>query len=115
MAPVFFAGQNSRLFQIASHVSMTLRLSLIFKEVHDRIGSEVHMRVGAVVPYDKLPSMDDRQGFMAQLRDMTYALGEGVPNPPKSRVKRPRASGLQGITPTPSATQSFSISRSSSR
>ena len=47
VAPVFFAGQNSRLFQVASHLSMTLRLSLIFKEVHDRIGSEVHVRVGA--------------------------------------------------------------------
>jgi putative hemolysin len=91
VAPVFFAGQNSRLFQIASHVSMTLRLSLIFKEVHDMIGGEVQMRVGAVVPYDKLPSMDDRQAFMAQLRDMTYALGQGVPNPPKTRIKRPRS------------------------
>jgi hypothetical protein len=35
--------------------------------------------------------MDDRQAFMAQLRDMTYALGQGVPNPPKTRIKRPRS------------------------
>ena len=34
---------------------------------------------------------------------------------PASRVNRPRASGLQGITPTPSAAHSGSISRSSSR
>jgi hypothetical protein len=34
--------------------------------------------------------MADRQDFMAQLRDMTYALGRGVPNPPKTRIKRPR-------------------------
>src|ERR1700742_3716123 len=32
VVPVYFAGQNSRLFQLASHVSMTLRLSLLFKE-----------------------------------------------------------------------------------
>jgi putative hemolysin len=104
VAPVFFAGQNSLLFQIASHVSMTLRLSLIFKEVHDRIGSEVQMRVGTVVPYDKLPSMADRQGFMAQLRDMTYALGEGVPNPPKSRIKRPRSAPKSASGPRRSGT-----------
>ena len=47
VAPVYFAGQNSRLFQLASHISMTLRLSLLFKEVHDRIGtrdSSAHRR-----------------------------------------------------------------------
>ena len=36
--PVYFHGQNSRMFQIASHLSLTLRLSLIFKEVCDRMG-----------------------------------------------------------------------------
>ncbi|CFP60929.1 Uncharacterised protein [Bordetella pertussis] len=33
----------------------------------------------------------------------------------QSRVRRPRASGLHGSTPTPSAQHSLSISRSSSR
>ncbi len=46
MAPVYFAGQNSRLFQLASHISMTLRLSLLFKEVHDRIGGDIPLRIG---------------------------------------------------------------------
>jgi putative hemolysin len=90
VAPVYFAGQNSRLFQVASHISMTLRLSLLFKEVHDRIGSEIHMRVGDVVPFDKLGEIDDRHAFMENLKRMTYALGTGVPNPPKSAFKRPR-------------------------
>ena len=38
VVPIWFGGQNSRLFQIASHVSLTLRLSLIFHEVKTRIG-----------------------------------------------------------------------------
>lgn len=90
VAPVFFAGQNSRIFQLASHISMTLRLSLLFKEVHNRIGSELHVRLGEPVPFDKLPATSDRVAFMRHLREMTYRLGEGVPAPRKSRFKRPR-------------------------
>lgn len=90
VAPVFFAGQNSRIFQIASHISMTLRLSLVFKEVHDRIGSELHVRIGEPVPFENLPATGDRQAFMRHLRAMTYRLGEGVPTPSKSRTRRPR-------------------------
>lgn len=90
VAPVFFAGQNSRIFQLASHISMTLRLSLLFKEVHDMIGSEVVVRVGEAIPFDRLPAMADRQEFMSRLREMTYALGAGAPEPAKSKVKRPR-------------------------
>lgn len=83
VVPVYFAGQNSRLFQLASHVSMTLRLSLLFKEVHDRIGSEVHVRIGEVIPYRELAAINDRQEFMNRLRAATYALGEAMPKPPR--------------------------------
>ena len=89
VAPVFFAGQNSLLFQLASHISMTLRLSLLFKEVHDMIGGEVVVRIGEPIPFDRLPDMSDRHDFMSSLREKTYALGVGVPDPPKSKVKRP--------------------------
>ncbi|MBV9330228.1 MAG: lysophospholipid acyltransferase family protein [Alphaproteobacteria bacterium] len=90
VVPVYFAGQNSRLFQLASHISMTLRLSLLFKEVHDRIGSEIHVRIGETVPFDRLRTLADRHEFMDHLKQMTYALGSGVPEPAKSRVRRPR-------------------------
>lgn len=96
VAPVYFAGQNSRLFQVASHISMTLRLSLLFKEVHDKIGSEIHVRIGDVTPYDQLQSITDRHEFMQHLRNLTYELGKGVPRPPKPRVKRPRGAPKHG-------------------
>ncbi len=97
VAPVYFAGQNSRLFQIASHISMTLRLSLLFKEVHNKIGSEIRVRIGDVVPYDALASITDRYAFMQHLRQMTYALGAGVPNPPKPFVKRPKRAPRRSV------------------
>jgi putative hemolysin len=79
VAPVFFVGQNSRLFQFASHISMTLRLSLLFKEVHDRIGSEIQVRIGEAVPFERLSNVETREDFMRQLREMTYALSKSAP------------------------------------
>ena len=91
VAPVYFAGQNSRLFQLASHISMTLRLSLLFKEVHDRIGSEVHVRLGDVLPYERIAGINDRQSVMDTLKEITYSLSETVPAKlPRKRVKRPK-------------------------
>jgi putative hemolysin len=83
VAPVYFAGQNSRLFQIASHIGTTLRLSLFFKEVYDKIGSEIHVRLGTPIPYSELAGLD-RKAFMEHLRARTYELGMGMP---KGRVK----------------------------
>jgi putative hemolysin len=97
VAPVYFAGQNSRLFQIASHVSATLRLSLLFKEVHDRIGSNVALRLGELISYEKLATIKDRAAFMNHLRDATYSLGQQTPPVPRQRTKRPRkAPGSRG-------------------
>lgn len=87
VAPIYFAGQNSRLFQIASHISMTFRLSLFFKEVYDKIGSEIQIRVGETIPYEELARLDRKQ-LMEHLRKMTYALGESVPDR-KVRGRRP--------------------------
>lgn len=94
VAPVYFGGQNSRLFQIASHISMTLRLSLFFKEVYDKIGSEIQMRVGQTIPYAQLEHLDRKQ-LMEHLRKATYALAESVPHR-KIRGRRPDRSRLSG-------------------
>jgi putative hemolysin len=94
VAPVYFAGQNSRLFQVASHISMTLRLSLFFKEVYDKIGSEIHLRVGQLIPYEDLAKLD-RKAFMEHLRKATYALGEGLPH---GRVRGRRPKRVRGAT-----------------
>ena len=88
VVPVFFAGQNSRLFQIASHISLTLRLSLFFKEVYDKIGSEIHLRIGVPIPYKDMEGLD-RNELMDFLRSRTYALGSGLTER-RVRGRRPR-------------------------
>ncbi|MFM9865434.1 MAG: lysophospholipid acyltransferase family protein [Micropepsaceae bacterium] len=91
VVPVFFGGQNSRLFQIASHVSMTLRLSLLFKEVHDRIGRDMVIQIGERIPYEQLKAIPDRKQLMEFLRDKTYALAGDAPKPTKRKRRRREA------------------------
>jgi putative hemolysin len=75
VVPVFFEGQNGRLFQVASHFSRTLRLSLLFREVRESIGSHVPVRIGRPIRYAELAHITDRQEFAEELRQRTYALG----------------------------------------
>ena len=74
VVPLFFGGQNSRLFQIASHISLTLRLSLIFHEVRKRIGTVLPVAVGAPIPFAEIAHMTDRQALVDELRARTYGL-----------------------------------------
>jgi len=71
--PVFFEGQNSRLFQWASQVSMTLRLSLLFHEVVNKMGRELRVHVGAPIGFQQLAHFQDRRTLTDHLRGLTYA------------------------------------------
>ena len=74
VVPVWFGGQNSRLFQIASHFSLTLRLSLIFHEVKARIGARLPVVIGAPVPFAAISAIRNRQALADELRARVYAL-----------------------------------------
>ncbi len=79
VVPVWFGGQNSRLFQIASHLSLTLRLSLIFHEVRTRIGTALPVVIGAPIPFGDLTHIRDRQAMADHLRALAYALAASAP------------------------------------
>ena len=74
VVPVYFTGQNSRLFQLASHLSLTLRLSLVFRETARRMGSNLEVRVGKPIPYSEYEHLEDRVAFVEMLRQRTFAL-----------------------------------------
>jgi putative hemolysin len=88
VAPIHFGGQNSRLFQIASHLSLTLRLSLIFHEVKSRIGTTLPVAIGAPIPFDEIAHIRDRQALADHLRAVTYALAEGEPEPAEGKAAK---------------------------
>jgi putative hemolysin len=89
--PVFFAGQNSRLFQIASHYSYSMRLALLFRETVRRIGTTLEVKLGAPVASQDISTMPGDADFASKLRTHTYALGEGTgPDPREVFVFPPR-------------------------
>lgn len=73
VVPVFFEGQNSRLFQLASHLSMTLRLSLLFREVVNKIDRELRVSIGAPLGFAQLAHFENRRALTEHLRAVTYA------------------------------------------
>lgn len=79
--PVHFQGQNSRLFQMASHTSYPLRVALIFHETRRRIGRPLTLTLGAPLASDTLRKLD--RGAVAEvLRRHTMALaGPGAADP----------------------------------
>jgi putative hemolysin len=87
VVPIWFGGQNRRLFQIASHVSLTLRLSLIFHEVKTRIGTNLPVVIGAPVAFASIAAIRDRQALADELRARVYALARLGP----ALDKRPHA------------------------
>ncbi|MEM7462281.1 MAG: lysophospholipid acyltransferase family protein [Pseudomonadota bacterium] len=78
IVPVYFGGQNSRIFQIASHVSYTLRLALYFFETARRIKSDFEIGVGEPIGPEEIRSYDDRQELLRFLRQKTFELAKSV-------------------------------------
>src|SRR5581483_9162325 len=78
VVPIFFPGQNSRMFQIASHLGMTARAAYLLHEVANKIGGSFRAVIGDVLPYDALKDMRDPRVLCRYLRDRTEALS-GMP------------------------------------
>lgn len=75
VVPLYFNGQNSRLFQIASHMSQTLRLSLMINEMKKCIGKELVVTIGAPIsPQVIAQHRNAPADLMEALRLSTYQL-----------------------------------------
>jgi putative hemolysin len=75
VVPVFFAGHTSRLFQIASHMHTTLRMSLLIKEFAKRVDTPVQAVIGQPIAADRIADYaGDSNALMEFLRKSTYDL-----------------------------------------
>lgn len=74
VTPIYFEGQNSRLFQWASHMSIELRLALVFREVKRRIGTAMPVHIGDTISAETLSGAGKRHDLMTFLRGQTYGM-----------------------------------------
>ena len=73
--PVYFHGENSRLFHLVSQFSQTLRLSLLIHEMKRKIGSEIRLTIGDPIHYEQLEPITCKDELIKHLRRRTYELG----------------------------------------
>ena len=72
--PLHFTGQNSFLFQTASHISETLRSSLLFHEVKRRINTKVPVIIGDPISYSDIDENLSNTELSEFLRNTTYKI-----------------------------------------
>ena len=83
--PVYFEGQCSPLFHLASRLSMTLLLSMIIREVRRAVGQKLVARVGDVIAFEDLKYWRDRRALIAELYERVHALAPPNPDQPRPR------------------------------
>lgn len=73
--PVYFEGQCSPLFHVASRLHLTLRLSLMIREFRRMVGGSLTARVGPVIDPVELAGIRDRNALTQILFERVHALG----------------------------------------
>ena len=75
VVPIFFGGSNSRLFQIASHMSYNLRMALLIREFGRKVDRNVDVAIGKKIGSKYLQKYSkDLDGMMEYLRVQSYLL-----------------------------------------
>jgi putative hemolysin len=72
--PVFFHGQNSRLFQIIGNFNLKLKLLMFFHEICNMMGKEVYLTIGSILDYTDYGSVLDGNDLIDFLYNETEKL-----------------------------------------
>lgn len=76
--PLYFHGQNSPLFHLASQLSQTLRYAMLLHEVRNKMGQAVKVEIGECIPYEAIAPIKNRQKLLDHLYEQTFALAGSV-------------------------------------
>ncbi len=78
--PVFFPGANGAFFQLLGLLHPSLRTALLPRELLNKQGRTIKLKVGKVIPFEKLRSFENAAAMTAYLRLRTYILKAACDN-----------------------------------
>ena len=82
IVPIYFQGQNSQLFHLASRFGLLFRSALLFKEVRSRMGTDVPVTIGDPLNLRDFKENISNQELIKSLRTLTYSLDPNLPLDP---------------------------------
>lgn len=74
VVPVYIEGRNSLLFQTAGYIHPLVRTVLLPREVLNKRGTTMRIRVGSVIPADRITRFTDDDALSEYLRLRVYVL-----------------------------------------
>ncbi len=86
--PIYFEGCNGPLFQIAGLLHPRLRTVMLPREFLNKEHQTLHVRVGQLIPLEKLTRFDANADLMDYLRLRTYILGRREDRSAAGRLRR---------------------------
>tara|TARA_B100001250_G_C19714348_1_gene750670 strand:- start:742 stop:1275 length:534 start_codon:yes stop_codon:yes gene_type:complete len=72
--PMYFEGQNSYLYHLASKMGQTFRYSLLMYELTRKIGDTINLHIGLIIPFSQFKKIGDLKEITKYIRQKTYAL-----------------------------------------
>jgi len=102
--PVFFQGTNSAAFHMAGMVHPLLRTAMLPNELLNKGRKNIRVRIGDLIPFDKLKSLKQDTLIMEYLRFRTYILEhrqtfQAVPSVTMFPVRKMRKAGQSLMNP----------------
>lgn len=76
VVPIFFHGQNSRKFHVASHIGEPFRMAMLVHEAINKFGKTVEIEIGEPLTWERLADRGGRQ----QLTDYLYQQVQSLRN-----------------------------------
>jgi putative hemolysin len=73
--PLYFEGYNSPLFQCAGLIHPLLRTALLPRELANKANKKLPIKIGSVIPWDRLKEFQSDDEVIGYLRLRTYILG----------------------------------------
>jgi putative hemolysin len=72
--PIYFEGRNSAIFQLLGLVHPLLRTAMLPRELVNKSGRTLRVRIGKPIPYARLEGFDSDEEMVKYLRLKTYIL-----------------------------------------